>query len=113
MASTPTSLAMAVRIAGSSERSSARREGHPWGAARRSATASMASVAEPPLPSASTVPPPSVAARIAAAAAARPSPLSPSVWARSAAISPAFISTEALTSSTTASRSCSCSARKG
>src|SRR3954449_6908744 len=46
------SLAIAVMIAASSVRSSARRP-----AARRSATASIASVAEPPLPRASSLPP--------------------------------------------------------
>ena len=57
------SLATAVRIAGSSVRSSARRRAHPCGAARKSATTSIASVAEPPLPKASSVPPASSARR--------------------------------------------------
>ena len=51
-------------IAGSSVRSSARRP-----AARKSATTSVASVAEPPLPSASSVPPASSRARSSLAAA--------------------------------------------
>ncbi len=44
------SLASAVRIAVSSVRSSAGRAGQPCGGARKSATTSIASVAEPPLP---------------------------------------------------------------
>ena len=51
------SFAIAVRIAESSVRSSAGRAGHPAGGARKSATTSIASVAEPPLPSASSFPP--------------------------------------------------------
>src|SRR3954465_11170979 len=77
IASVPMSLAIAVRMAGSSARSIARRAGQPCGAARTSATASIASVAEPPLPSASRAPPASRRARSAAAAAAgaaRPPP---------------------------------------
>ena len=55
--SAPTSLASAVRIAGSSVRSIAGRAGQPCGAARKSATTSVASVAEPPFPNASSCPP--------------------------------------------------------
>ena len=79
MASTPTSLAIAVRIAGSSQRSSAGREGQALGRGPQVGDRVHGVGRRPPLPSASTVPPPSVAARIAAAAAARrpPSPLSP------------------------------------
>src|SRR5437764_119080 len=65
IASVPTSLATAVRIAVSSHRSIAARAGQPaaTGGAVRSATASIASVAEPPLPSARTLPPTSSAPR--------------------------------------------------
>ena len=68
IASVPMSLAIAVRIAESSVRSIAGRlRAAPYGA-RKSATASIASVAEPPLPSASSLPPRSKLARSAAAA---------------------------------------------
>ena len=49
------SFAIAVRIEGSSVRSIAARAGHPCGAARRSATRSIESVAEPPLPKTSSL----------------------------------------------------------
>ena len=64
----PMSLAIAVRIAGSSVRSSAG-AGQPRRRAK-SATTSIASVAEPPLPSASSLPPAVEARRAASAAAA-------------------------------------------
>ncbi len=73
----------------------------------------MASVAEPPLPSASSLPPASRAARSAPAAASSASRFSLSVCARSAPISSAFISTERRTSSSTGSSSFSCSSRNG
>ena len=69
------SLAIAVRIAASSVRSSAGRGRRRRGGARKSATTSIASVAEPPLPSASSRPPASKRARSAAAAAASASAL--------------------------------------
>ena len=72
IASVPMSLAIAVRIDGSAVRSSAGRAGQPLraGGSEKSATASIASVAEPPLPSASSRPPASKQARSARAAAA-------------------------------------------
>ena len=75
IASGPMSLASAVRIAVSSVRSIAGRGGPPPSGAWKSATASIASVAEPPLPSASSRPPAANAARSSAAAAASASAL--------------------------------------
>ncbi len=88
------SLATAVMIGVSSVRSIDRRQGRP-GEWRRSATRSIASVAEPPLPSASSLPPASKRRRRSAAAASRTSRLSPSVCLRSSPISLDFISTDA------------------
>ena len=65
------------------------------GGARKSATTSIASVAEPPLPSASSRPPASNDARSAAAAASSVARPSVSVCARSSPTSSAFISTDA------------------
>ena len=108
IASVPMSLAIAVRIAGSSVRSSARRP-----ALRKSATTSVASVAEPPLPSASSVPPAASLARSSRAAASSVSAPSVSVCSRSAPTSSAFMRTDAATSAITASTSTSCSPRNG
>ena len=80
IASVPMSLAIAVMIAVSAHRSSAERGGQPndGGGETKSATASVASVAEPPLPSASRRPPPR--RRLASDAAASPST---TPWSRS------------------------------
>ncbi len=97
----PMSFASAVRIAGSSVRSRQRLPGQPCGAARRSATRSIASVAEPPLPNAKHR-----AARVEALAQHRRRGLELVAGSRSASasrsapISRAFISTDARTSST-------------
>ena len=75
---------------------------------------SMASVAEPPLPSASSVPPRAntAAQRGRRGREQRPRP-SPTVCSRSALDLPAFIATESRTSASTASRSVSLSLRNG
>ena len=111
----PMSLAIAVTIAGSELRSSARRAWPvPPGSGReRSATRSMASVAEPPLPSASSVPPRSKTARSATAAASSVSAASLTVCSRRSSISFPFMTTEARTSASTPSRSLSLSLRNG
>ena len=57
IASAPMSFAIAVRIAGSSVRSIAGRRRGRAGGLRKSATTSIASVADPPLPNASSLPP--------------------------------------------------------
>src|SRR5580692_10235468 len=80
------SFAIAVKIPGSAVRSIA---GHvvPTAAdARKSATTSIASVAEPPFPSASSLPPRAKLARSAIAARCSALRLSVSVWARCARI---------------------------
>ena len=109
----PMSLASAVRIAGSSVRSSARRGGQPGGGGRGSRR---------PRPwrrwpsrrcRARAARRPRRAARRPAAAATSASRPSSSVCSRSSPTSPAFISTDRRTSARTASRSVSRSPRNG
>ncbi len=67
--STPTSLAMALMLAGSIDSEMAGIGRMPGGGSTQSSTRSLASVAEPPLPNASSVPPAAIRSRIASAAA--------------------------------------------
>ncbi len=80
----PTSLASAVRIAESAVRSIAARAGSRPAASAGPRRESIASVAEPPLPNASTRPPRAKRARSAAAAARSSSAPSPTASARAA-----------------------------
>ena len=103
----PMSFAIAVTIAGSALRSSARRgtPAPPGSGRAKSATKSIASVAEPPLPSASTVPPPlERPAQRAGRPAQRLARLAHGLLAQ-ASISRAFMSTESRTSASTPARS--------
>jgi hypothetical protein len=107
------SLASAVRIAASSVRSSTGRGVQSPGGWRKSAATSIASVAEPPLPSTSSRPPAPKRSRSIAAAASSASRPPASVRSRSAITSSDFIRTEAATSATTASTSGAASPRNG